>query len=384
MNIRSYQPDEFDVDATVSELDLSGEGAKPRPILRLAFQITAFYFGIFIPFVCIAMASGGLTLGSDRWQSRKLSIYAFLLLEMPPILPALPLMLISMVALASFEIWPKTGVYIAVRVTIYLGTLVSFQYLCYAMVASMFLPVLISGVLIWPSMLAITLLFLWCFRKLSRIMILTASIAVLLSLAINLPSDINFVVFCTVYFVSGSVIGGPFGCFVTYLLVARRLFVAEYLRTALMNWFVSYSTAWIAWFASTSASITLMLDSYAKLPPNPPNGCFVCSAAAHGHPRIVHAQPVVISNQTHMINRQLKRLKFLEIVLHVVVPRSHRKIRGVYNRIGPFFARPARSNRWYADVCYLILKPLEWFAVVLQVTARVPLSTINSIYNGTG
>jgi hypothetical protein len=133
---------------------------------------------------------------------------------------------------------------------------------------------------------------------------------------------------------------------------------------------------------ATSASILLMLDKYSKLPVTQPSSCFVCSAAAYGHQRIVRASPVLVLGQTHMINRQLQRLKFLEIVLIVATPTLHRFLRRVYNRVGPLIASPGRSNRWYADLCYLSLKPVEWFALLVQAIARVPRTQVDAIYTG--
>jgi len=354
---------------------------RKSPIVRLAFQITAFYFGILIPIVCLATASGGgLAQNSDRWQSGELKIYALLLLEMPETLPVIPLMLMSMGALASFEVRPKTSQFIVVRMAIYFGALISFQYLWYSMVASVFWLVLICGILIWPAVFAIALLFAWCFRKLLRIMILTAAIAVLLSLGINLPNDFNFVSYLGFLLLVGSALGGPFGCFITYSLAARRIYLDSSPYQSSLPSPVGWGTSCMVWFTATSVSIILMLDKYSKLPLTQPSSCFVCSAAAYGHKQIVASEPVVILGQIHLINRQLQRLKFLEIALIVVFPFLHRRIRIVYNKIGPILARPARCNRWYADICFFSLKPLEWFALSVQTIIRVPQSKIDSIY----
>jgi len=349
-------------------------------ILRLAFQITAFYFGILVPVVILAMASGGaLAQRSDRWQSGEMKTFALLLLEMPETLPAMPLMFAAMVALAVVEIRPNASRSLALRVTIYLGVLVSFQYLWYSMIASTFLPVLIGGVLSWPAVFAISSLFAWSFRKLSRIMVLTAGIAILLSLGINLPND-NFVPSGAAMLFLGSAFGGPFGCFVTYFITARRMYLGKYPTSSLWSWLTTWGTAATTWIAATSGSIMLMLNKYSQLPLTRPNDCFVCSAAAYGHKQIVLSKPVVILGQVHMINHQLRRLKFLEIALMAVFPSLHRMIRSLYNRVGPLVARPARKSRWYADACYLSLKPVEWLAVLIQNMARIPESKIDRIY----
>ncbi len=356
-------------------------GKATSSIRRLAFQITAFYFGILMPIVLLAIASGGaLSQKSDRWQSSEFKTFALLLLEVPETLPAMPLMLAAMVALAVVEIRPNASRSVALRVTIYLGLLVSFQYLWYSMIASIFFPVLISGMLTWPAVLAISYLFAWSFRKLSRIMVLTAGIAILLSLGMNLPRNSNFVLGAAVWFLFGSAFGGPFGCFVTYFITASRMYLGKSPATSFRTSLVAWGTVTSAWLAATTVSIMLMLNKYLQLPLTQPSNCFVCSAAAYGHKQIVLSKPVVILGQVHMINHQLQRLKFLEIALVAVFPLLHRMIRSVYDRIGPMVARPARRNRWYADTCYLSLKPLEWLAVVVQTIARIPQSKIDRIY----
>jgi hypothetical protein len=243
----------------------------------------------------------------------------------------------------------------------------------------MFLPVLISGVLAWPAVFAISFLFAWSFRKLSRIMVLTAGIAILLSLGINLPND-NVVSSGAAMIFFGSAFGGPFGCFVTYWITARRMYLGKYPEPTLQTTVVAWGTAATAWFAATTSSILLMLNKYSQLPLTRPNDCYVCSAAAYGHKQIVLSKPVVILGQVHMINHQLQRLKFLEFALMAVFPLCHRMIRSIYNRVGPVIARPARKSRWYADACYLSLKPIEWLAVFVQTIARIPESKIDRIY----
>ncbi len=351
-------------------------------ILRLAFQITTLYFGILVPIAILAIASmGTLSLSSDRWQSGELKTFALLLLEMPETLPALPLMLAAMTALALVEFWPRSSRFLAVRVTICLGVLVSFQYLWYAMIASLFFPVLIAGVLAWPAVFAISILFSWSFRKLSRIMVLTAVIAILLSLGLKLPREANYVSPAAGMLVFGSAVGGPLGCFVTYSTTARRIYLVKYPAASWWTSVVAWGSAVTAWLAATTGSIILMLNKYSQLPVTRPNDCFVCSAAAYGHKKIVLSQPVVIMGQVHMINQQLRRLKFLEIALIAAFPLLHRIIRVFYNRVGPIVARPARGSRWYADICYLSLKPVEWLAILVQTITQIPQSKIDRIYS---
>jgi hypothetical protein len=66
---------------------------------------------------------------------------------------------------------------------------------------------------------------------------------------------------------------------------------------------------------------------------------------------------------TMLVNDQLRTLKCAEVALEAVAPRLHRAVRGVYDLIGPVFARML-VHPVLADAAYLALKPFEWLARV--------------------
>jgi len=106
--------------------------------------------------------------------------------------------------------------------------------------------------------------------------------------------------------------------------------------------------------AAWRLAIDTMLATYATLPTEPPNDCFIASAAARGHTKFVGAD-------RNSINYQLRLLKAGELILRHSAPRLHATLRWIYNRLGPRAAR-LLATRWLADLAYLGLKPCEWFA----------------------
>jgi hypothetical protein len=125
-----------------------------------------------------------------------------------------------------------------------------------------------------------------------------------------------------------------------------------------MTWLAAYFAAWR--FAVHSA-----VKAYAALPVDPPNhACYIATAAAAGHPRLVRSYEIVTaSGEMRRINSQLATLKCGELALRQSLPRVHHVLRRIYDRVGPPLARRIR-NPWLADIAYLTLKPLEWMTRV--------------------
>jgi len=115
-----------------------------------------------------------------------------------------------------------------------------------------------------------------------------------------------------------------------------------------------------AYFGAWRYSHNLMLVQYAQLPTEDPN-CYVCTAAARGHSRLVRSQSIATSTATFAANDQMRTLKAAELLLRHLTPCGHRLLRQVYNRLGPPLARRL-SHPIAADTAYLSLKPAEWLA----------------------
>lgn len=101
---------------------------------------------------------------------------------------------------------------------------------------------------------------------------------------------------------------------------------------------------------------------YDNLPDEPPQGCFVVTAAARGHAQLVG--PFVLHTRhglVRSVNRQLLTFWAFERRWQATAPRTHRAFRRCYNVAGRRLARRL-NNPWLADAAYLALKPAEWFA----------------------
>lgn len=59
------------------------------------------------------------------------------------------------------------------------------------------------------------------------------------------------------------------------------------------------------------------------------------------------------------VNAQLRYLKCGELMIKTALPRLHRRMRLIYDTLGPPLAR---CLVWpiFADITYLLLKPAEW------------------------
>jgi len=124
--------------------------------------------------------------------------------------------------------------------------------------------------------------------------------------------------------------------------------------------------ALIAWFSALAVSliakVPLAMRLFNALPVERPSGygdCFVVGAATRGHPSIVGSRFDARLGRT--VNRQWRTLRAFEDRLAARRPALHRRLRGLYNRIGPPVAARVRSPL-AADVVYLLLKPAESLA----------------------
>ena len=107
-------------------------------------------------------------------------------------------------------------------------------------------------------------------------------------------------------------------------------------------------------------SYLVMLQEYAKLPKTPPGNCYICTAAARGHRRLVRSEERLLPGGTvRRVNDQTRYFKAAELLLAAVSPGGHRLCRRIYDCLGPRLAA-LLIHPVVADVAYLSLKPLEW------------------------
>jgi hypothetical protein len=100
---------------------------------------------------------------------------------------------------------------------------------------------------------------------------------------------------------------------------------------------------------------------------------YLCTVAAGGHRRLVRPERRGIRHGHEVVvNRQLCVANAFEDVLTERLPRTHRAVRGLYDRCGLPVARHV-TTAWRADVVYLVMKPAEWlFLAVLYAVDRHP------------
>lgn len=131
--------------------------------------------------------------------------------------------------------------------------------------------------------------------------------------------------------------------------VASRWTFKELKSLPLVGWFLCVLT-------SIVVKIPLAQAYYASLPPNPPSGCFIVTAASRGHRWLVGSFQEAGTGRT--INRQLCVFWEFERWLQTHLPGFHRCLRALYNRFGPLLARMIHW-RWQADIVFVILLPCE-------------------------
>ena len=370
------------------------------PILQWSGQRRFKYFvtGVIGPIFCLAMAWCGLSARVDAlWQSGELDTYLKLMLEPPALLPFIPMLIFSMLALGTCCFWPQLANKLWVRVGVYGGGILSTQYLIFAVFAGAFFP-FICAVVVGPLLALATYVANKLMPRARRItifqiMLLTTVVAVFAAACMWLApalypeglGDIGEVVFGCVFWVLPAL---PLLNAITYVRAAFAILRSPALATVPareQNRLIAMSSAWLLGFgASWKFSLDAMLAEYARLPTSPPS-CYVSSAAACGHPRLVGVtQFTCAGNQScdvdFPVNMQMCRLKFLEFALAALSPCLHRLVRHTYDRVGPRAAAVCRSNVWFADASYLALKPAEAMAYLLQMHARVSSQRVREIY----
>lgn len=120
--------------------------------------------------------------------------------------------------------------------------------------------------------------------------------------------------------------------------------------------------AWLAGILLWFGAFYYSWKTFSQLPDEPPQGCFVVTAASLGHPQLVGP---FVSHERHgrvrSVNHQLLTFWAFEQRWQATAPRTHRAFRRVYNVAGRRLAR-CLGNPWLADAAYLALKPAEWLA----------------------
>lgn len=349
--------------------------------LRIKFFLT----GVVFPIVCLGLVvAGGSPSVGGAWQSGHMDDHVSVLLSVPAILPFFPLLILNFVAMSVWCFRPDTFRKGWIRIGIYSGVIVSLMFNILLAFVVAYIP-LIFAVIVAPVLAFIVWATTNLFRKRFSILylvVITTLCSVALAVAIPwLKTNPRiwevFGVALLAIIGSATVLG-----FITFSRVSCAIInlifqygevdyphpVSKRLLFGWITWAIGMAAAW-------RLALYIQAIEYAKLPTQP--DCYVSSAAAHGHSRFVRA---VKREDEFCVNLQMKRLKFLELAMLAALPRTHRMIRLVYNRMGPRLARICQSNRWFADLSYIGLKPVEWIAESIRRVSGIPNELVARLY----
>ena len=327
------------------------------------------FTGVVLPIICFAISLPD----QPEWQSGNLQDYAQLLLSHKPSVPLYPFLLYNMTCMTLLVFAPGRFVKsFVVRFGIYTGVLLALQYWVVFVIALgggvnpfaavLFAVLHFSLAVFIPSLIGCgipLLLRRFGWTILGLIVTLVFVLGIAHAVATGAPSLI---------------FGFPFLVFILCLGCSTPWAVASYSAMAVYAFRNSgvkrlrFSLAqllgvvtWLAAFlGACRTSVLWMLQEYAMLPTTPPEDCYVSTAAARGHRRLVGAEEYAApSGKVYRVNDQVRYLKAAELLLAALSPPAHRTCRRVYDRIGPVLAARL-AHPLLADAAYLSLKPAEW------------------------
>lgn len=116
-------------------------------------------------------------------------------------------------------------------------------------------------------------------------------------------------------------------------------------------------------------------------PPVEVDAHYLCTVSLRGHKKLVKPIRYGIRRDTKIVvNRQLMVANAFEQLIEEKVPKTHRFIRYIYDKYGYPLSRHI-NTAWSADIVYILMKPLEWFfLVVLYAFDKNPESRIAKQY----
>lgn len=335
---------------------------KPLPVPRAAGgRVLYGLVTIVLPTICFLLGD----MLKPEWQSGSLSDYVALLLSPSVTLFFAPFLAYAVVCLVLLLVAPERFArFFVVRLGIYGGFLLALQYAVLLGMAtgkgSPLLPIL-GGIGLCALPPAVAWIYTLVRRKLGdkrtrrAALVLLGLIIVLIGVAsvfsYGAPLTLTVILLLA---------GAPFWCLDIAAVVSCRLLRDYELKVPLSAWHVVGPVAWLgAYGAAWRMAVVRMLEAYAALPAHPPE-CYIATAAARGHPRLVRSWPAAAEDgRPFWTNRQLQRLKCAEVALQAAWPAGHRLLRRAYDRIGPRLAGRLR-HPLLADTAYLLLKPAEW------------------------
>lgn len=137
--------------------------------------------------------------------------------------------------------------------------------------------------------------------------------------------------------------------------------------------------------------IRVFLDTssfnYSIIPTPPPkiipgDSHYLCTVSIKGHKKLVKPLRSGIRGGSRIVvNRQLLIANAFENILEEYTPHFHQKIRAFYDQYGYPISKHI-NTKWSADMVYLIMKPLEWFfLLVIYTIVKKPENLIHVQYS---
>ena len=342
--------------------------AKPLPVPQ---SIGWRFFYAFVVTILALLCFFVVNILKPEFQSGKITDYISLFLAFDSSWVFLPLVAYSSASLILLFFSPQQSVNkFWIRLGIYTGALLAFQFTVLTFLA------LLETFYIILALWAASLVIVPFYRFLTKLI----GIKLFFLVFFILP----FLAYCFLFLISsifpeinlpfiGSELSAPFlflaafflACapFWSFLIMARTsyLLLKDYETgftlfggVGLLAWLGGFTGAW-------TFAVLRTIQTYNALPPQPPD-CYIATAAAKGHPRMVGSRTIAQPNGSQMrVNPQLQRLKCVELAMLAVFPKVHRLIRKIYDVLGKKLAAHIQ-NPILADVAYLLLVPVEWIS----------------------
>ncbi len=328
----------------------SGENIVP-PLLDKTWK--RILFGIFVVVAPIFNFSL-IELLKPEWQDGRFASYLYLFLLPEASWGFFPLLLYAVLSYLLL-LWDSEQFAdsMIIRLGIYGGTFLALQYSILSFITTFSpSPVVLAVLLAYFAPLILPKLYSWLRPQLDKLFKryrLAMIIIILIIIALVLWG------FFFVLAIFG--IASPFWSFLVALQASRWLLKHYETKFSFTKGFGV--VAWLSAYAfALRFNILKMFELYNALPTEPPN-CYIATAAANGHPSFVGSQEVTLANGRSMrVNRQLQRLKAVEIAWVGVSAPSHRMMRRLYDVIGKRLATYIQ-NPILADIAYLVLLPVE-------------------------
>ena len=315
-------------------------------------------YGLFIT-ILPAISFWATDAFKPEWQNGEFNSYVILFLFPQASLGFILLLAYSVICYLYLMFAPQRfAPRFVIRVGIYTGILLALQYSIISLIYSFYSFAYII-VLIWLLPFVLPPLYRWVVSKwttakVNQTLLILIVVSLLIGLAITrggLP----------ILGLIGLTMAAPFWSLLLALRAGVWLYknyeskLTLYRGLGLAAWLGTYAIAW-------RYDIMKMFELYAALPPQPPPDCYIATAAAQGHPRVVGSRLVQRADGRSMpVNGQLQVLKLAELALLAVKPRWHTALRRMYDVGGKALARRIH-NPLLADIAYLLLKPVEWLA----------------------